>query len=93
MMLKWLKKKLRNWLLEDDGPVSTQIEILSNGIIERVTATRAAGLYLNCCRQDGSELMVDVNTARDASHFRKLWIQLSGNKMVWEDGTPYGPLT
>lgn len=87
-MLNWLKKKLKNWLLEDDVP-SLQIEILRDGNIERVTATKSIGLYLMCQSKEGFELIIKESDAMNVSHFQKLWKCLSNDILVWEDGTPY----
>jgi len=91
-MLKWLKKKLRSWLLEDEVP-PLQVEILREGKIERVTATRSVGLYLMCQSKEGFELMVKESDAMNVSHFQKLWKYLSDDTLVWGDGTPYDPTT
>ena len=90
-MLKWLKKKVRNWLLEDDVPISFQIEILRDGRIERVTAMKSVGLHLICQSKEGFELMIKETDTMNTKHFCKLWKHLSNGDLTWKDGTPYIP--
>ncbi len=92
-MINWLKNKLRNWLLEDDKPISLQLEILKHGRIALVTAINSIGLHLMCQSKDGSQFLVTEQDCLNAVHFREVWKHLSNDKMTWEDGTPYNPIT
>lgn len=92
-MLKWLKVKLRNWLLEEDnGHVSVHLDILVDGKIERVMAIKSVGLHLICQGKDGSQKMITESDVMNQSHFMKLRGYLSKDKLTWSDGTPYNPL-
>lgn len=89
-MLKWLKKKLRNWILEDDSPPSLQLEVMKNGRVEKAQAAEVIGLCLSCVYRDGAQGLVKESDALNPSHFRKIFKYMSkGRILVWEDGTPY----
>ena len=92
-MLKWLKIKLRNWLLEEDTSVSLYIDILVKGKIEKVQAIKSVGLHIMCQGKDGSQKMIVELDAINPSHFRKLMKHFSNDKLTWEDGTPYNPMS
>ncbi len=77
-MLKWLKKKLRNWLLEEDS-LSLELEasIGMDNNFEKGTAVKVAGPFVHCLFKDGSEHLVGESHARDKEHFQKVWRYLS----------------
>ena len=88
-MLNWFKKKLRDWILEDNEPPSRELEVYVKGHIEKVTAIQQIGLYLRCVCRDGAECLINSEKSRDTKVFNKLWKHMGGKKMTWEDGTPY----
>ncbi len=62
-MLKWLKKKLKNWILEDDYPPSLELEVRKDGKIERVITIGVAGFHLHCQFKNGSQMMIKEDDA------------------------------
>lgn len=88
-MLKWLKKKLKDWILEDDSPPSLQLEVMQNGRLERGMVTQAIGLHLMCQFKNGSQRLIKESDALNTSHFRKIWKYKSEVTLTWEDGTPF----
>ncbi len=88
-MLKWLKKRLRDWILEDDSPPSLQLEVMQDGRIERGLVTQAMGLHLMCQFKNGSQKLIKESEALNTSHFRKIWKHMSKVILTWEDGDQF----
>lgn len=91
---RWIKQKLRNWLLEDEeAKGSTSLEVLIDGKLEKVTAQGFAGLRLICTsRERPEQLTISAAQARDESKFWHIWRRFAGS-LQWDDGTPCNPET
>jgi len=100
-MLNWLKRTLRNWLLEEEDKSpqnpSPTLDCWTKGtdgtlVRSRFHATGVMGLRLHGTDGDGHERLLSEAEVCDAQHFWKLWRHLSGDpKLTWADGTPYDP--
>jgi len=101
-MLQWLRRILRNWLLEDGDKSqrknpSPTLDYWTKGAGDvlgrsRFHATAVTGLRLHGTDGDGQERLLGESEACDAKHFWLLWKHLSGDpKLTWADGTPYDP--
>jgi len=94
-MFKWLKKKLRDWLIEpeekkDDPFLDCILQIDGKAIRWTLHITSSAGLCLvgNPVGKE-SLILVTSRQAIDSDKFWRLWKNLSGNpKIEWEE-TPH----
>ncbi len=100
-MLRWLKCKLREWLVQDE-PVSHLIafRVPTNEGVETMTFSAQAvmGTYLVCTsvgrnpRVSSGVRMLGAYSAVDQQHFWKLWKQLAGDtEFRWESGEKFEP--
>ena len=88
---KWLKRRLRAWLLEE--PIANNdLELIIDGRIERATAVQAAGLQLVCLiKSTKQERLISPSDCRSEGRFWKVWHQITGSQLSWADGTPCNP--
>lgn len=89
-MLKWLKRVLRNWLLDED--TSVVFQALVDGDIKAVTATDVVGFRIMCNvpTPSGKQiLLIGRNEACDKRQFDRIWKQFGGGDLIWEDGSPF----
>lgn len=88
-MLKWLKTKLRNWILEEEeGPEDHRfLEILEDGKVIRVRVLTSMGMYLRVMPLDGrGERIITSIQCVDPRKFDKAWEFLhKDSKLEWED--------
>lgn len=91
-MLKWLKRVIRNWLLEENKSISKQIKIYIDTRMVLVTAVAVCGMRLKCVGPDGMEQLIDSNKAVYPEHFWNLWKDMSDMKLKWPDGTDFEPI-
>lgn len=90
-LLKWLRHRLREWLL-DDFEGNNDLEVIIEGNIERASAIRVAGLQLVCLiRSTKRERLIGPAEARSESRFWDIWSDLAGSQLSWEDGSPCHP--
>ena len=97
-MLAWLKRKLRNWLLEDDELNFNLDCIISyerkpksiTYLISRSSGLRLYGVPINQPEISGSRL-IDEREACNKKQFWKLWKHFSSDNVCWEDGKPFEP--
>lgn len=88
-MLKWIRRKLRSWLLEEERKVDT-IECLLNGRIVRTAVQDSCGMKLMVSTGQDS-FLVGVEQAVNRHDFWRAWGQRSRCDYVWEDGTKFEP--
>ena len=93
-MMNWTKRKIREWLAEDDGPPLPVLEAVVDNQITRVIPMGAVGMGLLCklpskCGSMQPRILLE-NNAVDKKHFWHLWEHMGGCA-VWEDGTPFSP--
>lgn len=89
MLLKWLREKLRSWLLDEQKSVDT-IECLIEGKIVRAAVESVCGMSLSVSTGQGS-FLVSHDQAVNKQDFWRAWSQRSSNDYVWEDGDPFRP--
>ncbi len=86
-MFDWLKKRLRNWLL-DDNKTSLLLDcvIKANGTFQPITfqIVGVRGLCLLGEFGDGVRL-IKVDEAQDTRHFWRLWNTFHGGELTWEE--------
>lgn len=87
-LLKWLRHKLREWLL-DDFEDNNDLEVIIDGRFEKATATQTAGLQLVCLiKSTKQEMLISPFDALSESRYWKVWSRIGGdNQLTWEDGT------
>lgn len=90
-MLKWIRSKLRKWLLDDDpsSRVDT-IECLIAGAVTRAAIEQACGMKLVVSTGQNSYL-IGPEQAVNKKMFWKAWEQRSSGDYVWDDGTKFEP--
>ena len=88
-----LRRWLRTWL-QEDRPISRSLEIVHGGQIIQVVGIQSIGLMINCTivGPSGGQRLVGVGAAIDQDHFWRLWHELGGGPLQWEDGTPFQPI-
>lgn len=86
-MLKWIRSKLRKWLLEEEQKVDT-IECLLNGKINRVAVVDVCGLKL-LVSNGQDQYLVGPEQAVNRGDFWKAWGQRSTGEYIWEDGSKF----
>ena len=90
-MFNWIKTKL-NWFFKEPDPPKW-INVLLGDKIEKVYICGQVGLKLQCSVPSESSVVVRLigpDQAADTKEFWKAWKSF-GNKMTWEDGTPFVP--
>jgi hypothetical protein len=93
-MIKWLRKKLRKWLIEeeDDDYLDYRCRVGAEMKVMRGAATGAMGTCLRVCSIDPSvgERIIGSGEALNQKRFWRLWKRFQGNATIeWEDGTPF----
>ena len=88
-MLKWLRKKLRSWLLEDERKVDT-VECLINGKITRAAVEGVCGMNLMVSTGQDCYL-IGADRAVNKRDFWSAWSQRNTEDYVWEDGEKFEP--
>lgn len=89
-MLKWLKRKIRSWLKEEEPPI-TSMECWIGGSVRRMAVGSARGLKLEVMDGTG-QYLVGAEKALDQKLFWKAWKQKTGNvDLRWEDGSKCDP--
>ncbi len=89
MKLNWLKKKLRNWLNEEQSaPIPSTIDCVIDGIIENAVVIGAMGTMLSISIKNGARL-ISSKQAVDEKIFWKIWQSRQIGKVIWEDGSPF----
>lgn len=79
--MKWLKKKIRQWLADDDDPsskINFKLDVLIQGKITTVIVFSAIGFYLQCRTAKGSIYLIEESQAIDKKHFWALWKYFGG---------------
>lgn len=92
MMLNWLKRKIRDWLKEDET-ISNTLEANIYGKVTKVFATGVVGIRLQCnvdLLKGGGVYLLGDHQACDKNHFWKLWKHLGG-KAQFDDGEKFDP--
>jgi len=101
MIFKWLRKKLREWLLDDnakkaDRRLSCMIRERGTTVATTYLVTGVCGLHLVGTRLGvPGEVahLISAGQAIDPDQFRRLWKELSdGVTITWEDGDPASPI-
>jgi len=92
---RWTCSWFQQWL-QGEAPVSMVLDVYYQGRPERVRAIAVVGLRIQCLitslgQQRAVYHLISVGHAVDASHFWRVWRELGGQEMVWEDGTPFQP--
>lgn len=88
-MLKWIRGKLRQWLLESDTESPSVLDVLIDGDLKRVAVVGVIGTGVLV--SDGrTQRLVFESQCADPEKFRQV-LRKHGPKMHWEDGDPYLP--
>ncbi len=99
-MFKWLRKKLRDWLLADDE-LSFELECFfrekNDVLCASYLITGSVGLCLEgtLLQPPGTGArLIGEGVARDKAHFWKLWHYFNpGTSLTWEsDGAKFDPI-
>ena len=100
-MLKQLRTLVKYLLfrlsksIDEDKPLSRQIEVKVRDKVEVYEVIRVAGLGLLGTKNDGKQTVMRAIRCADAvdrDHFVALWKELGGKmKVVWEDGSEATP--
>lgn len=91
-VITWLKRKLQDWLLEDE-PQSRVIQVIIKGEVSSVIVESVVGLRL-CCKipkpKGGGQYLISDSQACSRKQFWRLWKQMGG-VAVWKDGKVFKP--
>jgi len=89
-MMRWLKKKLKAWLMEEDGPepLKFDLEVIKNGRLEAYHIQSRCGVHLMGSPISGmiEVKLIQKNEAVDQKQFDRLWHHFCQDaKIEWED--------
>jgi len=95
-MLKWIKRKIQDWLKEDDVEETPSLYLelteIKDGQIVRVEAFSVCGVFLNCWDVRGSQRLIRDSEVRDPEHYWKIWKHFMGDsKLIAENGNVVDP--
>ena len=92
-MLRWLKRKIRSWLLDDDKPPDPILLVDVGAGQEKACAMGVAGIHLVCKSQssEDGQMLVRSDQAVDPKHFWRVWQHLGGSRLTWASGKPFKP--
>ena len=93
-LFDWLRRIVQAWLREEAGPVSRSLEVIHGGAVVRVVGLRTIGLRIECqiVGPKSERYLIGAGQAVDQVHFWRLWEELGGGPLRWDDGTPFSPI-
>jgi hypothetical protein len=89
-MLDWLRKKLRDWLLDADVEDKSKYEsnilkCVIDGEDQTYSITETCGAYLRGVSELGERILC-VGHSRDPEHFNAIWTRLNRDAVIeWVD--------
>lgn len=96
-MLRWLKSKLRSWLLDGEEqqqqPISLALDCWIGGKSVRCSVRRAVGLCLVVSPDGLQERVIGSGGAVDPALFWRIWRAMPQGQIRWEDGSEFEPPT
>ena len=85
-MLKWLRNKLREWLVDEQR--IDALEIMMNGRVCRAAVMDAVGIRLMVSTGEG-QYLIGPEQVLNKGDFWKAWEQRSTGDYVWDDGSKF----
>jgi len=89
-MMNWLKKRLRAWLAEPEGPV-IELDCIIENKCHRMRVVRVHGMKLEVVGTAG-QFLIGSHQCVDPKRFWLAWEQRTPTgRYHWPDGTPFKP--